>query len=385
VSGDPSAAAPAGGVAVRLQGVSKRFERVTAVDRCSLEVEAGRFVTILGPSGSGKTTLLNLIAGFLSPDEGEIFLGGAPISAVPSHKRGIGMVFQSYALFPHMSVFDNVAFPLRMRTQSDATTRANRVRSVLEMARLLEVAARRPDELSGGQKQRVAMARALVSRPPLLLLDEPLSALDKNLREELQVEIKSMHRQVGSTFICVTHDQHEALAMSDLVVVMRAGRIEQIAEPQTLYERPRTAFVARFLGGANVLPGRALGSAAAGVPVSVELSDGERIVACSDTGVTSGTSVEVAFRPEICTLEREARATGAEINRLGVRVVESAFLGDSVQVTLQHGSQRLLAKLPAAAAPGVRPGEALRLCWPTAQTLLMTPETASAASERAAW
>ncbi len=374
--------APPAGVAVRLEQVSKRFEHVTAVDRCSLDVAAGRFVTILGPSGSGKSTLLNLIAGFLAPDEGEIFFGGAPISGVPPHQRGIGMVFQSYALFPHMSVFDNVAFPLRMRTATDAATRSHRVRSVLEMARLSEVAKRRPAELSGGQKQRVAMARALVSRPPLLLLDEPLSALDKNLREELQVEIKSLHRRAGSTFICVTHDQQEALVMSDLVVVMRTGRIEQIAGPQTLYERPRTAFVARFLGGANILPGRTVDSSRSGGSVGVDLGAGERIVASSEAALAAGSAVEVAFRPEICTLEPEAPSIGPDghANRLRVRVLESAFLGDAVKVMVEHRAQTLLVKLPAAAAAGVHPGVTLRLCWPVAQTLLMAADSASASA-----
>lgn len=371
---------PASGVAVRLEGVSKRFEQVIAVDRCSLDIAAGGFVTVLGPSGSGKTTLLNLIAGFLAPDEGEILFGGVPVSAVPPHKRGIGMVFQSYALFPHMSVFDNVAFPLRMRTDADAARRSDRVRSVLEMARLSEVAGRRPAELSGGQKQRVAMARALVSRPPLLLLDEPLSALDKNLREELQVEIKSLHRQAGSTFICVTHDQQEALAMSDLVVVMRAGRIEQIAEPQTLYDRPRTAFVARFLGGANILRGRTVDSTGAGGSVSVDLGAGERIVASSEAALASGSAVEVVFRPEICTLVPEARTLGPEgqANCLGVRVIESAFLGESMKVMVEHRAQTLVVKLPAAAAAGARPGALLTLCWPVAQTLLLAADIASA-------
>ena len=376
---DRSTAAPGGGVAVRLERVSKHFERITAVDRCSLDIDAGSFVTILGPSGSGKTTLLNLIAGFLAPDEGEIFFGGAPISGLPPHKRGIGMVFQSYALFPHMSVSDNVEFPLRMRSETDAATRAQRVRSVLELARLSEVAMRRPTELSGGQKQRVAMARALVSRPPLLLLDEPLSALDKNLREELQVEIKSLHRQAGSTFICVTHDQQEALAMSDLVVVMRAGRIEQIAAPQTLYDRPRTPFVARFLGGANILSGRTVERVSAGGTASVELGEGERIVAASETALGTGDAVEVVFRPEFCTLEREMQTvSGAGIaNRVRVRVIESAFLGESVKVMVEHRAQTLLVKLPAAAAGALRPGETLNLCWPVAQTLLLASETTS--------
>jgi putative spermidine/putrescine transport system ATP-binding protein len=276
-------------------------------------------------------------------------------------------------------VSDNVEFPLRMRSETDAATRAQRVRSVLELARLSEVAMRRPAELSGGQKQRVAMARALVSRPPLLLLDEPLSALDKNLREELQVEIKSLHRQAGSTFICVTHDQQEALAMSDLVVVMRAGRVEQIAAPQTLYDRPRTPFVARFLGGANILSGRTVERVSAGGTASVELGEGERIVAASETALGTGDAVEVVFRPEFCTLEREMQTvSGAGIaNRVRVRMIESAFLGESVKVMVEHRAQTLLVKLPAAAAVALRPGETLNLCWPVAQTLLLASETTS--------
>ena len=231
-------AAMASGAQLRLRQLTKAFGAAKAVDRVSLDVPAGAFVSLLGPSGSGKTTTLNLIAGFLAPDEGEILLDERSIADVPPHKRDIGMVFQSYALFPHMTVADNVDFPLRMRTRPTRDDARRRIDEMLALVQLGDLGGRYPRQLSGGQQQRVAMARALVSHPRLLLMDEPLGALDKKLREELQVEIKRIHRSVGTTVIYVTHDQHEALTMSDLVVVMHRGRIEQIGAPRELYDRP---------------------------------------------------------------------------------------------------------------------------------------------------
>ncbi|WP_247971100.1 ABC transporter ATP-binding protein [Bradyrhizobium sp. 195] len=232
--------------------VTKAYGPITAVEDLSLTVDRGEFVTILGPSGSGKTTTLMLLAGFEAPTEGDILVAGRSVASVPSYRRDQGIVFQSYALFPHLSVRRNLEFPLEMRGMN-AAERAKRVERILNRVHLSEFGSRMPSQLSGGQQQRVALARALIADPPILLLDEPLSALDRNLREQMQVEIKSLHKEFGITTVCVTHDQDEALTLSDRIVVMRAGRIEQTDTPEALYDRPATRFVATFLGEANIL------------------------------------------------------------------------------------------------------------------------------------
>ena len=235
--------------------LSKHYGTVAAVDGVSLTIDRGQFITLLGPSGSGKTTILMAIAGFVTPTKGDILLDGEPITHLPPEKRNFGMVFQGYALFPHLSVFDNVAFPLRVRKRPRAEIE-QRVRQALDLVQLSALGDRMPRQLSGGQQQRVALARALVFTPHLLLLDEPLSALDKKLRAELQVELKDLHERVGLTFIYVTHDQDEALSMSDQVAIMRDGKLVQNGAPHELYEQPRTRFVADFLGKSNFLRGR---------------------------------------------------------------------------------------------------------------------------------
>ncbi|MDO0917470.1 ABC transporter ATP-binding protein [Streptomyces sp. DT2A-34] len=233
----------------------KTYGGVTAVDEVSMEIAAGEFVTFLGSSGSGKTTTLMMIAGFCEPDSGSIVVGGRDVTRLAPQKRGLGFVFQQYLLFPHMTVWENVAFPLQLRGVSKAEQR-RRVGETLEMAGLSAMARRRPRELSGGQQQRVALCRALVYRPPVILMDEPLGALDKKLRDQLQTEIKRIQQELGLTVIYVTHDQEEALVLSDRIAVMRDGRIDQFDTPQELFERPRTPFVADFLGAANFLPGQ---------------------------------------------------------------------------------------------------------------------------------
>ncbi|MEN2980743.1 ABC transporter ATP-binding protein [Tistrella bauzanensis] len=248
-----AAAAPA---MVRVDGVSRSFDGTLAVDAVSFDLARGRFLTILGPSGSGKTTLLRMIAGFLTPTGGEIVLNGRPVSSEPPHRRSIGMVFQKLALFPHMTAAENVAYPLRMR-RADARTIPDRVERYLDLVRLGGFGRRRIHELSGGQQQRVAIARALVFEPDLLLLDEPLAALDKKLREEMQLEFRRIQRELGVTTINVTHDQREALVMSDEIMVMDGGRAQQIAGPVETYRRPANPFVAGFIGVANLLDGRA--------------------------------------------------------------------------------------------------------------------------------
>lgn len=239
---------------LQLEGLSKRYGSIDAVVATNLAVEKGEFVSLLGPSGCGKTTTLQMIAGFVEVSDGRIVLDGRDITHAKPSSRGLGVVFQSYALFPHMSVADNVAFGLRMRKVATADIQ-RRVTTVLELVRLSQHAQRYPRELSGGQRQRVALARALVIEPPVLLLDEPLSNLDANLREEMQFEIRRIQREVGITTLMVTHDQAEALSISDRVVVMQAGRITQIDEPYKLYEHPRTRFISGFVGKANMLPG----------------------------------------------------------------------------------------------------------------------------------
>ncbi|MFJ1812673.1 MULTISPECIES: ABC transporter ATP-binding protein [unclassified Streptomyces] len=256
---EPSLAAPAAlagsGKALSVQRLRKTYAGVTAVDEVSMEIAAGEFVTFLGSSGSGKTTTLMMIAGFCEPDSGSIVVGGNDVTRLAPQKRGLGFVFQQYLLFPHMTVWENVAFPLQLRGGPKAEQR-RRVGETLEMAGLSKMARRRPRELSGGQQQRVALCRALVYRPPVILMDEPLGALDKKLRDQLQTEIKRIQQELGLTVIYVTHDQEEALVLSDRIAVMRDGRIDQFDTPQELFERPRTPFVADFLGAANFLPGR---------------------------------------------------------------------------------------------------------------------------------
>lgn len=263
---------------IEFRNVTKTYGPVVAVNDLFLSVRCGEFLTILGPSGSGKTTTLMLLAGFEAPDRGDIFIAGKSVAAVPSYRRDQGIVFQSYALFPHLNVRRNLEFPLEMRGIK-AAQRAKRVDSILARVHLHGLENRMPSQLSGGQQQRVALARALIADPPILLLDEPLGALDRNLREQMQSEIKSLHKEFGITTVCVTHDQEEALTLSDRIVVMRGGRIEQTDTPEAIYDRPATQFVAKFLGEANILenPGFLIESEAAQPPGTVAMIRPERI------------------------------------------------------------------------------------------------------------
>jgi ABC-type Fe3+/spermidine/putrescine transport system ATPase subunit len=325
------AATPGGGRgALRLEAVSKRFGDVTAVDSVSLDLEPGEFLTLLGPSGSGKTTTLLMIAGFEQPTSGEIYLDERRVTAIAPHRRNMGMVFQNYALFPHMTVFDNVAFPLRMRGESRSEIR-RRVAESLTLVRLEGYERRYPRELSGGQQQRVALARASVYRPPLMLMDEPLSALDRNLRGEMQVEIKRLHRDLGTSMICVTHDQQEALALSDRIVLMHEGQVVQVGTAREIYERPRSLFAAQFLGDSNVLRGEVAGMDAGGT-VEVALREGARIRGRAGDDVATGDRVVVVTRPERATL---AGAPGAAPDGLDFTLHEAVYLGDRLRC---HGT-----------------------------------------------
>ncbi|TIX46487.1 MAG: ABC transporter ATP-binding protein [Mesorhizobium sp.] len=263
---------------IEFRRVTKMYGKVPAVRDLSLTVRRGEFLTILGPSGSGKTTTLMLLAGFEAPTTGDILIGGRSVATVPSYRRDQGIVFQNYALFPHLTVIRNLEFPLEMRGIS-AAERTTRVSRMLERVHLNDLGGRMPSQLSGGQQQRVALARALIADPPFLLLDEPLGALDRNLREQMQIEMKRLHKEFGITTVCVTHDQEEALTLSDRIVVMRAGRIEQTDSPEALYDRPATSFVARFLGEANILedPGFRIESDGAPPSGSVAMIRPERI------------------------------------------------------------------------------------------------------------
>ena len=322
-----------GRAVVELSGVSKRYGAVTALDALDLAVYEGELLSLLGPSGCGKTTTLNVIAGFAVPDAGRVVIDGDDVTAAPAWRRGLGVVFQSYALFPHMSVADNVAFGLRERGIGKAEI-AGRVREALALVRLPAVARQRPHQLSGGMQQRVALARALVIRPRVLLLDEPLAALDRKLREEMRAELRDIQRTIGITTVFVTHDQHEALGLSDRVAVMSAGRIEQLGSPREVYERPATPFVADFIGASSVLEGRALDGE------TVELAGGVRLRVALREGPAPGRAVRLLVRPE----RVELGAAGA--NALAARVASVMFLGDHREVRLElAGGHRLLATL----------------------------------------
>jgi putative spermidine/putrescine transport system ATP-binding protein len=334
-----------------------------------LDIPAGSFVTLLGPSGSGKTTTLNLIAGFLLPDAGEIFVDRQPVSRVPPHRRNIGMVFQHYALFPHMTVFENVAFPLRMRTSLAGAARRRRVEETLDLVQLAGLGDRYPRQLSGGQQQRVAMARALVSDPRLLLMDEPLGALDKKLRERLQLEIKAIHRRVGTTIVYVTHDQTEALTLSDLVVVMDHGRMLQAGSPRALYEAPETEFVADFLGGANLISGQVTGSVGEDLLIALPGAETIRIRASSRT-ITSGTRVQVMIRPEDVEVGRAPACDPASVAITG-EVVDAVYLGDAIKLVVAVGGGALTAKLSGRRGAEFSPGDPVTVCWPRSATRIL--------------
>ena len=314
---------------VETHGLSKRYGEVVALDNVSLTLSDGEFFGLLGPSGSGKTTLLRAIAGFVEPDAGAIRIDGQDVSGLPTNRRNIGMVFQNYALFPHMSVYDNVAFSLSVRRTAQREI-ARRVGDMLELVRLSGYDSRRPRQLSGGQQQRIALARALVSRPRVLLLDEPLGALDKSLRQQMQIELKQIQREVGITTVFVTHDQEEALTLSDRIAIFRDGRVVQTGTPHDVYERPATAFAAEFLGAANFLSGRVAGRS--GTYGRIVLDD-NREIATGDPLPAEGTAVRVTVRPEKFTihLNDHPPAPGSEpLNLLPGQIVQPVYMGASI-------------------------------------------------------
>jgi spermidine/putrescine transport system ATP-binding protein len=310
--------------------VTKRFGELTAVRELSLDIERGGFFTLLGPSGCGKTTTLRMVAGFEEPSEGVVLLDGEDVTALPAFKRPTNTVFQSYALFPHLSVERNVAFGLERKQVPKAQVRT-RVAEELQRVGLAAEAKRKPNQLSGGQQQRVALARALVNRPAVLLLDEPLGALDLKLRKQLQVELKRIQRDVGITFLYVTHDQEEALTMSDRIAVMNHGRIEQVADPEEVYDRPATTFVAGFIGVSNLMPGVVKRSGASG---ELELDSGVTVTA-DVNGFAVGERCNAVVRPEKLTITREGEEADGRLPSVEGLVESSLYLGTSTQMIVR--------------------------------------------------
>jgi iron(III) transport system ATP-binding protein len=309
-------------LSVSLSNITKRFGEVVAVDRISLDIEPGEFFFLLGPSGCGKTTLLRMLAGFLDPDAGEIRFGDKPVTSVPAHRRNTGMVFQNYALWPHMTVFENVAYGLELRKVA-SQDRKRRVNDTLSLVQMNGLEKRKPNELSGGQQQRVALARALVIEPDVLLLDEPLSNLDAKLRVEMRNELRRIHAQTGITTIYVTHDQKEALSLARRIAVMESGRVRQVGTPREIYVSPADQFVAEFVGQANILHGQA------------ESADGTAIVRTPYGNIRAQTTlsgnVSCCIRPE--ALRLGAGANGG--NRLRGTVTDVTYLGDQEQIVLR--------------------------------------------------
>jgi spermidine/putrescine transport system ATP-binding protein len=339
---------------VELQGVTKRFGSMVAVDNLNLEVRPGEFLSLLGPSGCGKTTTLRMLAGFEQPDEGFIRISGQYVQGIPPYKRDVNTVFQAYALFPHMTVAENVAYGLRQKGVNK-TQIAARVAEALDMVKMSKLADRKPRQMSGGQQQRVAVARALVNRPSVLLLDEPLGALDRKLREEMQIELKLLQSELGITFIFVTHDQEEAMSMSDRIAIMLDGHVEQLADPETVYERPASAFVAGFIGRNNFWTGTANGSGA-------QADDGTVFaVSRPEENVAAGAAALVAVRPESVVLRTEDPGTTANV--MAGEVAGVSHFGDTLQYVVRTPRRTIVVLTPRAQAVRLSVGDPVWSTW----------------------
>ncbi|MEO6797333.1 MAG: ABC transporter ATP-binding protein [Candidatus Dormibacter sp.] len=374
---------------VVLDQVVKRFGSVTAVDRLSLEVGRGEFFSMLGPSGCGKTTTLRMIGGFEAPTEGTVGLDGRDVTELPAYRRDVNTVFQSYGLFPHLNVFDNVAFGLRRRKVAGNEV-ARRVREAIDLVNLGGYAKRRPAQLSGGQQQRVALARALVNRPKVLLLDEPLGALDLKLRKQMQLELKRIQKEVGITFVFVTHDQEEAMTISDRIAVMHQGRIEQLGPPEAVYERPATKFVAEFLGASNLLEGTYQGTESGwGLVV---LATGKSVRIPADPVRQVGEPLHVGVRPEKLEVHPAGGAAEASLNVVTGTLKSAVFVGVSYQYFFETPGGRELSSFDRNAGNGAvaRPGEVVRLSWrpehtfviPTDRRASVRPELTTDSAEK---
>jgi spermidine/putrescine transport system ATP-binding protein len=350
-----------GRAAIGLVGVSKRFGAVGAVDDVSLEIEEGEFFSLLGPSGCGKTTTLRMVAGFELPDAGRIVLQGTDVTEVPANRRPVNMVFQQYALFPHMSVYDNVAFGLKVKRIPREQHRG-RVKEMLRIVSLEGFERRRARQLSGGQQQRVALARALVNLPAALLLDEPLGALDVKLRKHMQLELKRIQHDLGTTFVYVTHDQEEALAMSDRIAVMNGGRVEQTGSPREIYDHPQTAFVADFIGSLNALD--LILDELVGTYAVMRLGEDERVVVPAPEGHRTGDAVRVAVRPEQVQIAPMGTRTPDGGSRLDGTIAEVVFLGMYTQFHVETGAGRLVChRLADESLATFEPGSRVTISW----------------------
>ena len=350
---------------ISLHGITKSYGQACVLNSVDLRIAAGEFLTLLGPSGSGKSTLLMTLAGFVEPSHGNIFIGNRSIISVVPEKRDFGVVFQGYALFPHMTVEENIAYPLKVRRTAKADI-AMKVKQALDLVQLSALASRYPRQLSGGQQQRVALARALVFSPKVLLLDEPMGALDKNLRQDLQVELRQLHKRLGRTFVNVTHDQEEAMAMSDRIAVMRDGRIVQIGRPRDLYDLPKTRFVAAFLGKSNFVEGEVT-EVAAGV-AKIETTNGPITHAVGSAGaaVATGARVTLALRPQKVRL-------GPGLNSHRTKVESAVFLGTHAEVAFRSASgHQLVAQIALREALDLpAEGEDAEISWAPESTVIV--------------
>jgi spermidine/putrescine transport system ATP-binding protein len=348
-------------VAIALEGVTKRFGSTAAVDEVTLTIGEGEFFSLLGPSGCGKTTTLRMIAGFELPDEGRIVLEGRDVTSVPPNRRPLNMVFQHYALFPHMSIYDNVAFGLKVSRVPRGDHR-ERVDAMLRVVELEGLEKRRIRQLSGGQQQRVALARALVKEPAALLLDEPLGALDVKLRKQMQRELKRIQAELGTTFVYVTHDQEEALAMSDRIAVMNHGRVDQIGSPREIYEHPETPFVADFIGSLNALDVRA--DELVGSFAMMRVGEGERLVVPVDGDVKAGDSIRIAVRPEQVQIALPGEAEPNGGSRLTGTLAEIVYLGMYTQFHVETAVGRVVChRLADEALPPLEVGSPVAVSW----------------------
>jgi len=354
---------------IEFREVTKRYDEVVAVDDVSLTVERGSFFSFLGPSGCGKTTSLRLIAGFEQPTEGDVFIGGASVVGIPPHKRPVNMVFQQYALFPHMDVSENIGYGLRQRDPKPTTQEiAKRVDETLEMVRLSGYGKRRAWELSGGQQQRVALARALINRPTCLLLDEPLAALDRKLRREMQIELQTLQREVGITFILVTHDQEEALSMSDRICIMREGQIIQSGSPRELYDEPVNRYVADFVGKTNFFTGEVID--VSDLNITVKSESGQAFVGTQPKGaptLTNGSKACVAVRPEMISIASAAETINGTSVAIPGRVMNRIFLGEHSEyliATEEYGDVLVLSpKSIESINRSYAPGDNISISW----------------------